>query len=262
MLRSGAPGGTCRRPAPAPPQPPLYLQDLVQPLLAQARELLEQLRFLPLVVVGSRAPVRLLQHLEDRRPDGQVEDDSRGQQGAPVHHGAGGRAGGPGRLPRAAAVGARSRPVLPLTPLPFPAVRRASSPGFCRVPLEPSTLPSHSLLLLPPFFPPSSAPLPPAACFPRFSPLPPQQRFEFGALPLPPPTRPRMRGCRRGKGRRGSRGSSRPRREAVPPPRGGRARLGPAVAIARPRGAARGKGSGAATSPLPALPARTRGPLR
>lgn len=52
-----------------------YLQDPVQTLLAQARELLEQLRLLPLIVVGSRAPVGLLQHLEDRRPNGQVEDD-------------------------------------------------------------------------------------------------------------------------------------------------------------------------------------------
>ncbi|KAL2306080.1 hypothetical protein Nmel_003983, partial [Mimus melanotis] len=31
---------------------------------------------LPLIVVGSRAPVGLLQHLEDRRPNGQVQRNS------------------------------------------------------------------------------------------------------------------------------------------------------------------------------------------
>lgn len=32
-------------------------------------------------------PMRLLQHLEDRSPDGQVENDGRGEQRATVHHG-------------------------------------------------------------------------------------------------------------------------------------------------------------------------------
>lgn len=164
---AAAAAGTPRpQPQHPPRRRPLYLQDPVQPLLAQARELLEQLRLLPFIVVGSRAPVGLLQHLEDRRPNGQVEDDGRGQQGAPVHHGAGGsrggaggarRAGEPGRVPRAAAVGSQS-PVVPLTPQPAPAVRRAAPAGFCRVPLESSTLPFHTPLPLS-SPPPSSAPL-------------------------------------------------------------------------------------------------------
>lgn len=64
-----------------------HLQDLIQALLAQARELLEQMQFLSIVVFLGLFPVWLLEHLEDRRPDGQVEDDGRSEQWAPVHHG-------------------------------------------------------------------------------------------------------------------------------------------------------------------------------
>lgn len=73
--------------APAGARATAHLQDLVQALLAQARELLEQMHFLRIVVLLGLLPVRLLEHLEDRCPDGQVEDDGRGEQGAPVHHG-------------------------------------------------------------------------------------------------------------------------------------------------------------------------------
>lgn len=116
-------------------------------------------------------------------------------------------------------------PVLPLTPLPALAVRRASFPGFCRLPSDSATLPFHTPLPLSP--PPSSAPLhsPRAVSFPRFSPLPPKRRFESGALPLPLlPPRPRMRRCRRGEA-------------AGPGPRPGQGR-----AVPEGRGAAMGSG--------------------
>lgn len=166
---------------------------------------------------------------------------------------------------------ARSRPILPLTPLPSPAVRRASSPGLCRVPLESSTLhspplPSHSILL-PPFLPPPlrSPQLPPSPGFlpsllssdlnlvpSRFLPSPARAcgavaggkaAGSLGVLPVPPRAGP----------------PPRPRWGAAGPHWVGERRLGLAIAIARPWGAAWGKGSGAATSPLPALPARPLG---
>lgn len=157
-------------------------------------------------------------------------------------------------MPRAAAVGAQSRPVLPLTPLPTPAVCRASSPGFCRVPLESSTLPFHTPL---PLSPPPSTP-PGLSPSPSFL-LPPEQRFESGALPLPlfPPAR--ACGAAAGErplGRGGTRPAARP--GACRPCGAGGRRWGPAIAIASPRGATWGKGSGAATSVLPALPAGSR----
>lgn len=176
-------------------------------------------------------------------------------------------AGGLGRLPRAAAVGARSRPVLPLTPLPFPAVRRASSLSRCRVPLESSTLPSHSLL-----FPPSSAPLPRLPPSPGFlpsllssdlnlvpSPFLPQPARACGAaaggkasgaprvLPAPlragPTPRPRWRGGQPQKGGRAAAGSGH-----RPPARGhrGEGERGRDLTASRPALAAVAGGCGAA----------------
>lgn len=157
--------------------------------------------------------------------------------------------GEPERVPRAAAVGAQSRPVLPLTPLPTPAVRRASSPSFCRVPLQSSTLPSHSLLLPPPHrsTPPGLSPSPSA--------LPSLQSSDLNLVLSrflsyrPPPAHAALL-----PGRTRTRPAARPGVGGLRGP-GGR-RSGPA--IASPRGAAWGKGSEAATSVLPTLPAGSR----
>lgn len=300
IFRSGAPGSTCRRHPPAPAQPPprrrpLYLQDLVQPLLAQARELLEQLRLLPLVVVGSRAPVRLLQHLEDRRPDGQVEDDGRGQQGAPVHHGAGGRergrergreggrAGGARRAGRGGCP--ELRPWVPEAALSFPwhlcLPRRP--PWLLSRPLPRSLRVFHTPLPLSSSPPPSlfssllrSAP-PGCLLPPSF--LPSLLSSDLNLVPsrfLPPHNPPAHAGLAAGVGR--GKASGAPRGALPAPPRAAQLRRGaarpspvrspagwesggwvwPSPSPAR-EGAAWGKGSGAATSPLPALPARPLG---
>lgn len=58
---------------------PLYLQDPVQICLSETGVIFQDLRLLRIVLIHCQFPVWLLEHLEDCSPDGQVEDDSRGQ---------------------------------------------------------------------------------------------------------------------------------------------------------------------------------------
>lgn len=58
---------------------PFYLQDLVQICFGETRVIFQDLLFLLIVLIHCQFPVWLLEHLEDCSPDGQVEDDSRGQ---------------------------------------------------------------------------------------------------------------------------------------------------------------------------------------
>lgn len=146
--------------------------------------------------------------------------------------------------------------------LPCPSPDTSAYPG--RLPCLLSRLLPRSLRV---FHTPFHTPLPlspPPSTPPGLSPspsflLPPEQRFESGALPLPlfPPAR--ACGAAAGErplGRGGTRPAARP--GACRPCGAGGRRWGPAIAIASPRGATWGKGSGAATSVLPALPAGSR----
>lgn len=139
-----------------------------------------------------------------------------------------------------------SRPVLPLTPLPSPP---SAVPPLWPLPLSlrafhtplplSSSLSPPPLLSVPPGLPPS----------PVYFPLPSQQRFEFGALPLPPPPPAQLRACEAAAAG-APRGAAGPAARRSPPCGRGEG---------RPLGPARGRGERATSPPFPSPAAAGRG---